>query len=882
MIFSGAPYFLLEKGKQDQWYPHVIFPFDDHDPTIQALWDRRALPYSSYTLSTLHAHLPIPNDWMIEGDAPIQLDSRRQTGRPKRASFDLGTFEVPNMLSMNGKEPGSVGFHYFLESPVADSVRFTGPPEVNAEAEFLRLSSLPAMEAYDLMEHRSQPYALCADGTVHDRKRLLLDGPSAWKKIGVRDIDMRHLVARLQILKDLRDETLHGEVTKTILDMEGIPYLGSGLFTNILYPPPRFMTIAGEDRHSLQSQIKALTAALATPGAWFDFNLPEWRLRIGQIIWEVSPHDGDFVDVSTCDKPWAGPSLERKWFLVQMVLAAELLLRLDAAVRVGLLRCSHDLQISEADIHDFERLRTAKVNWDMVAVRRLMDSFNFNYSPIQPEPSQSARSESSESSKKPHHFSFKNHRESASGKVLESAWTCNLIPGHVNRQLKGLLLFAENIGWPRIAELKEQFQLICQNGNSQRVNDAYNQPTQSISSTGHSKTCKNTMYSRSLSSRPLSLRYTKDPDTSGLSGWITRTWLAGLVLPGESISNILMATILENDVDAMMMLGPAANLYGGFSYHGRSWWSQECIVGRVLSSLDTNMCMGWLGSGLLPKDCRGLEPLDNTWFEVNVMDPPSCPGGPRIKQGKKISVKSTPLGVGDLTSGAFSLPVDAGDCGSKTKIDFQSLVFDVKGSSQQPKINEKHPLVARQATMVFSLGSSRRKSPGTVSFPLLYNVRFISSHECRPPGGLVLYRAPGNATKRGSSSASSSPIRRRHLPRLPGHPLHRSYTYKVISLDVLPKMPEPDSRSATGSDRALMWQEIMVLDARGGPEQEAFARAWCASVGYHAIVGRIGRTCLACCIREARAVKIRVVIRVGDGTMNGSLSNVNTRPSISS
>jgi hypothetical protein len=65
VIFSGAPYFLLEKGKQGYWYPHVIFPFDDHDPTIQSLWDRRALPYPSYTVSTLHAHLPIPGDCMF-------------------------------------------------------------------------------------------------------------------------------------------------------------------------------------------------------------------------------------------------------------------------------------------------------------------------------------------------------------------------------------------------------------------------------------------------------------------------------------------------------------------------------------------------------------------------------------------------------------------------------------------------------------------------------------------------------------------------------------------------------------------------------------------------------------------------------------------------
>ncbi|KAL4870489.1 hypothetical protein BDV12DRAFT_166061 [Aspergillus spectabilis] len=861
VIFSGAPYFLLEKGKQEEWYPHVIFPFDDRDPTIQGLWDRRRLPFASYTLSTLHAHLPVPGDWLIEGDTPVQLDSWRQTGSPRRASLDLGMFETPNMLSMNGKERGSVGFHYFLEMPVADSVRFIGPPRASAEADLLRLSSLPAMNAYDLMKHHKEPYGLCVDGTVHDRKRLLLDGPNAWKRIGVRNVDLRYLMARMQTLKDLRYEILHGEATKTLLDLEGVTDLYSGLFNNLLYPPPRFMTVEGEDLHSIQSQIKALTAVLATPGAWFDFSLPEWRLRIGQILWEQPPHgDGDFLDPSPSDKPWVCSGLERKWFLVQMVLAAELLLRLDATVRESLVRASHGLRISARNIRDFERLRTPKVNWDMVAVRRVMDSFDFEYS-LQEDISREARESS------------KQHHEASGQQVHESAWGCQLTPEHVDRQLQGLLRFAEKVGWPRIGELEEHFRAVCRNGTSQEVRYAYNQPVQNHLA-GYREGSE-AMYSRSIKYRPILLRSPDhDSEFSALGGWLTRTWLAGFVLPGASICHLLMACILENDADAMSTLGPVANVYGGFAYGGRSWWSQECIVGRVLASLEcTDICMGWVGSEVLPKDSRSLKPLDNTWFEVDVTDPPACPGGPRIKQGKKISHKSTPIGIGDLTSGAFSLPVDTPDDRlSKIQIDFQSLVFE--DTQRQPQ-DGKHALPTK-ATMFFSLRSGR-KSLKTISFPLLYNVRFISSHECRPPGGSILYSAPNKHHKRSSSSLSA----RRRSARLPGHPLHRSYAYEVVPIDSLPDKMGPESRAVNVEFyRALMWHKIMVLDARGGPEQEAFARAWCASVGYHTIIGRVGRTCLACCIREARAVKVRVVIRVGDEGSSRSCSKASSRSNV--
>ncbi|KAL3466848.1 hypothetical protein BJX64DRAFT_284002 [Aspergillus heterothallicus] len=883
VIFSGAPYFLLEKGKQEYWYPHVIFPFDDHDPTIQSLWDRRALPYPSYTVSTLHAHLPIPGDWMIEGDTPVQLDSWTHRDSPKRASLDLGVFEVPNMLSSNGKESGSVGLHYFLELPVADAVRFTGPPRASAEADFLRLSSMPAMEAYELMEHHSLPYALCRDGTVHDRKKLLLDGPAAWKRIGVRDVDLQKLVTRLQTLKELRHEILHGNTAKTIFDLEGTLDMFSGLFNNFLYRPPRFLTVEGEDPHSVQSQIKALTVVLATPGAWFDFSLPEWRLRIGQILWEASPTgDGDFIDPSTCESPWASPSLERKWFLIQMVLAAELLLRLDATVRVGLLGNSENLQVSRRDIQDFQRLQTPKVNWDMVAVRRLMDSFSFSYRSA---PSEQAAShpEAKGRIENPHHFSFMHlHRKPDTPHVQESAWACEFVPDHVDRQLKGLLLFADTIGWPNIAGLKEQFHAIYQNGKSQAVIDAYNRPVEATPLPGDQEGPETTMYSRSPSYRPLVLRPPANARESMLDGWVTRTWLSGLVLPGEGINHLLMSSILENDTNAIPKLGTTANLYGGFSYGGRSWWSQECIVGRVLSPLrGTNTCMGWMASDVMPKDSKTSELLENTWFEVISSDPPACPGGPRIKQGKKISIKSTPLGLGDLTSGAFSLPIDdAKDRQSRAKIEFHKLEFDVKERVREQQQAVDSPLEAQKATMVFSLRSGRRKTLKTVSFPLAYNVRFISSHECRPPSRLVSYSTPGAAGK--SSSASSSPIRRKHLPRLPGHPLHSSYTYKMIDIDSLPELAESESGLATlDLHRALIWHDIMVIDARGGTEQEAFARAWCSSVGYHAVVGRVGRTCLACCIREARAVKVRVVIRVGDGCPSHAASKVNRSGSFS-
>ncbi|PWY83550.1 hypothetical protein BO70DRAFT_290472 [Aspergillus heteromorphus CBS 117.55] len=867
-IFSGAPYFLLEKGKHGLWYPQIIFPFDDHEPTIQSLGDRRPLPHASYTLCTLHAHLPVPDDWVVEGELPVHLGSWKRADAPKRATFDVGVLEVPNMLSINGKDPGTIGFRHFLELPVADAALYIAPEKARPCSDLQHLSTLPATEVYELMGHYNDPYAQCSDGTIHDRKKMLCEGPGAWKRIGVRDVDLRTLVERLQKLKDLRYEILHGDVPKTLLDTESIRELYNGLFNRFLYPPVRFLLLDAHDPHCLKAQIKALTVVLSTPGAWLDFSMIDWRLHIGQLLWESPPHvDGDFLDPSKSEKPRLQATLERKWFLVQMVLAAELLLRLDATVRVGMLQNSREIDVSIRDVYDFDRLRSGKLNWDLVAVRRFMDSFTFTYDPVEPgcPPTSPSKLED-----RHHHRSFletlTHHRSpSPSAHHNESAWKCHLVPNHVDQQLKGLFVFADSLGWPRMDELKTALRSRLEGpGSEQTIREAYTTPVRNTLPTGYTAPeLRKEMYGRSLSRRLLLLRPRDRTQPLDIGGWVTRTWLAGFVIPGESISHLLMATLLENDADAMAVLGPVVNLYGGFAYNGKTWWSKKGIVGRVLASKEgTKVCLAWLGSSVVPKDSQTEQPLDNTWFEVNVKEPPRQPGKPRIKHGNRLSFDSTPLGLGDLTSGAFLMPVDGPtESWSKLRIDFEDLAFSIDKTGAPADALNHHLTVAEQAVVNFTLTSDTDGvGPTTVSFPLTYNVRFVSSHECRPPGGLISYHNSASATDSGRSSSTSSYVSHRHH-RLPGHPLHRSYGYQWVPLETL-----ADSRApADGNNGGLPKGDILVLDARSSHDKETFARAWCASVGHHAIVGKVGRTCLACCIREARALQVKVVIRIGEG-----------------
>ncbi|KAJ6095214.1 hypothetical protein N7486_005960 [Penicillium sp. IBT 16267x] len=870
-LLSGAPHFLLERGKHGRWYPQVIFPWDEKNPSILRMLDRKPLPHASFTLCTLHAHLPVPDDWAWKGGVPLQLGSWHRSGGFKRASFDVGVFEVPNMLANNGREPGTVGYRHFLEFDIADMIRYSGRPEPRIDPEFQRLAQLPATEAFGLMDGYSKPYSQCQSGAVLDRRQLLREGPAAWKRIGVRDISLRTLVQRLTRLRQLRLKILIDGSTMTVLDIETTRELHTILHTQFLYPHPPFEGLKPE---SLKSQIKTLTTVLATPGAWIDFSLPEWRVRVGQVLWEAPPHaDGDCSDeygAGSSQKPWMNPGMDRKWLLIQLLLAAELLIRLDAFVRRGMLHDPHGGLITVQELQHYDRMREGKVNWDLIVARRFLDNLEIAYgsTPAEVSPVGTPSSASSDKTTSKHHRfslleSINRRLTSSTEPDRRSAWQCQISSPHIRQQLEGLYVFAENIGWPSVDKLKTTLEQKLRNGSQALtfppVDTKVHQsaPEKTACEPAAARSVKGDMYTRSQSRRCIKLRSPciedDDPHASETLGWISRTWLSGFVVPGEGISHLLIGTLLENDTNAIQQLGPTANLYGGFIYGGRSWWSKACIVGRVLSALDcAQTCMGWVGSGVLPRDLNTLDPLDPGWFEVRVQRV-SCAGSasaacrPRIKHGGKVALESTPLGTGDISADAFTLPVDPPATSSPAPtVRLEALILAVNTPRR------RNIVVSDEASISFALemeSESESKSSTTITLPLKYNVRFVSGHECRPPLGF-LSNYQDKYKKPGTTDWSE-------FKRLPGHPLHRSFLYKHVSLESLPQHPAP-SANLNGP------HELIVIDARGSRNKETFVRAWCASVGSHALIGRVGRTCIACCVREARALNVQVVVRVGD------------------
>ncbi|KAJ9262389.1 hypothetical protein DTO212C5_7944 [Paecilomyces variotii] len=892
-FFSGAPHFILEKGRNDYWYPQVLFPWDLHVTMIQDLWDTQPLMHPSFTLSTLHAHLPVPDEWSKKGHTMMWKTDRRNSDVIRRASFDVGVFEFPNMISMNGKEPGSVGFRHFLELPVADNKKYKGPP-VPKGNDFQRLAALPVSEAFHIMEHLSSPYSECNNDIVHDRHKLLMEGPPGWKRIGVRDFTIESVVNRLQELSKIRHEILVERSAKTVLDRQSTRTLYDNLFTKFLYPPTR--TFEHLDRHSLKTQIEVLTEVLATKGAWFDFSLTEWRMRIGQILWEMPPHpDGDFLGTKDCPpdhyRVFSERGLDRKWFLLQMLLAAELLIRVDAVVRVGILEESKDIILTIQDIERFDKLRSGKVDWDLILVRRFFDNVDvqhYQHFPAQHEEGQvPPRDRPAGRHGLLSRIGSHKHRDAlVTSADPESAWDYVLVPRHPEKQLQGLFIFAQSIEWPGADELREKLSSKFKSGDSSTdTASIYASPVHNTLPERYVQTLdKSEMYRKSQSRRLLLLQWPRNGGKDGsyehdVGGWMSRTWLSGLVLPGEAIGHFLIATVLENDPKAMKALGPLANLYGGFVYDDRSWWSKMSVVGRVLSCLDkTTGCMGWIKSHVVPRDVHTGELLGDTWLEVETREVPQKSRKPRIQHGTQLALQSTPLGIGALSSDTFSLPVDQ-PVTDTTAITLEGLFLSRK---PEQETMQNGITVAKKAYVAFRLMDVAASKATILSFPLTYNTHFVSSYACLPPHGYATNSRNPFLDKTSIQQHKPTSGRSEHATadRLPGHPLHMSYPYRYIPLrsladigaSALPsrysnnknKNKNNNNNNIKNKSSESPFSETWILDARGEKDREAFARAWCASVGTSAVISRVGRTCLACSIREARAVDVGIVIRVGD------------------
>lgn len=882
-LFSGAPNLSVQlvDGRPS---PKVSYPWDNevsHDDAT----DSEPLGQASYMAATAHTHTPTGQ--------PIQSD------KLEHEVYQTTAIETPNWISAQGIEPGSVGFAHFVELPLADHL-ITEPHYDEASEEYVEM--------------------------VRNRE-LMQTNP---ERIGIRAVNMDSVYDRLVELQDLYEAFQQGPERVTILNNQSPGDLYAHLFSTFLTPPG----YAGSDLDptGLQVQILALVRILSLKGIWHDFSLVEWRIRLGQVLFnDPEPVlDGEFPPL------WS----ERDVLLLQISLSCELLLRLDAISATSAGQGEGQIHVTAREVAAFANVTTKKTDWDMMLARRFLD----NILVIKGDDS-SALTPVQEKRGLFSILGVNTPKELPRSDII-------FLPQHQSRQLSGLLHFAESIRWPTIDtivrslaeklgdpdQINEQIPQITSpsawtfNPTTPSVVSVYGTPLQTPRSANHQlddyfgrvqKPSVRRGNSRSLrvplSKTLLSLDDSPNSAVVDIGGWLSRSFLTGLILPGEAISHLLLSTLLENDKLAISVLGDSADLYGGFVYNGRSWWSKASIAGRVLAcSAGAQECMGWIHVDIVPEGA--LEGWHSIRSEQSPISSRINPDDDMVATDS--SALPASMGV-PVKSTDFVMPRDL-DNASKPLVrlvqwDLTPLntdLIDKDLDSEMPSEGEVYT-----PSLTFENGRDSRDHVLTLN----HEVQFVTSWPCFTPASTSI-ASPRYVTQRPTTGSLSHTSSKRsvgtklsrqnshgfepllsHPPEaadigpqrvyanerdqdqsdplrpegpVVAHPLHVSYNHLIISVtgvldaDFVVPFTVTANQLPTCSSSTLLkdghdegaghddHKAVLVLDARGSEDAQLLARAWCAEKGFHAVIGRVERTCLACCIREARGLGINIVIRV--------------------
>ncbi|KAJ9612170.1 hypothetical protein H2200_003767 [Cladophialophora chaetospira] len=953
-LFSGAPQFVLEKGRRGRYFPQSFFPWNN-DLETSDLQDRRYLKHESFSLSTLHAHLPIPDEvnWKPGLEPPIKKEGLELGKRPM---FELGIFERPNMLGMEGREPGTIGMRYFLERPVADGSLDEKVKEHGKDVEIdLAIANAPAMEAFKMLALSKENDELNAKIGKHapgvDRAKLIQEGARSWKAVGVRDISMDCFTQRMDVISHFRDQILNAGWKETVLNHMNSAELYSHLFSELLYPPRKVPTEAKHEKASLKIQIEALVKVLTTPGAWLDLSAPEARLRFGKILHSNSTRYDHATGLFIIDP-------ERKWLLIQLLLSVELVIRLDAALRLGVALHAESFEISSEEIHHFNKLRNLKVDWDLVAARRYLflsyikkiDKKGPVAAPQTPQHERPPHPRHTSSAAREHHgglfgglkhaMGLETTQESAAPQHLLDNYDVAILPRQPVVMVDGLVRFAENIGWPRGEQLHEALrQKLC----TPEPEDREKLLTDAMAVSGDkAPENRSDNLTGSLQSFNVDLR----PATAGtIGGWLSHSWLSALILPGTSICDILISTLLENDPDPQTLrdLG-STNLPlrgSGFILNGSSWWSKSSIVGRVIAPLrGAKESMGWIyAPNFVPLYENTLQPVSNRWVKIKSFAVPTERERPRIFDGDKLAEDSSPLGKGKggIMGSEFTMVTDhIFDNEATPELNVKDIKIHLS-ASDLTQASTEHPLSAWaqfDLSITQPAGSDNPVSASTpkqVRYGLNRAVYFVTAHPCRLPHGHATFKPGTSGFEHEQQHPHHKPGVAEHIP---AHPLHRTYTFAVKSLADLVQNPHAEPPNPANHD-----DPVWIIDARGHSsaqhpplnssasntstlttaasgeapnpasapppsnigmaitsptinnnnssnssfaggshdlekwlygstdpqmwEKDILVRAWCAEKGRNALIARSGRTCFSCAIREARALEVGVIVRVG-------------------
>ncbi|KAI5777165.1 hypothetical protein EDC01DRAFT_429401 [Geopyxis carbonaria] len=335
------------------------------------------------------------------------------------------------------------------------------------------------------------------------------------------------------------------------------------------------------------------------------------------------------------------------------------------------------------------------------------------------------------------------------------------------------------------------------------------------------------------------------------------SWFTGLLLPGKSMPFILMNSLVDCDIDTPKEFKnlQQTELNIGFQYRGCTYWSWECIVGKVLGAASgVTQIAGWVGPCSASADLERSEvaKINQTRSKCNKIAPSDI---------RNMASNSDPIGpqqdsypVSDYNQFPMNTDERPVDSIRIERLNFSPASCNPPGIHRQvlehAEAGHKKPIVIFDASITFAITLEQRARSWKVS--LRHDTPFISAYPCQ-----------------------DGP-----------HVLFCEYAYQQVRVDELVEIQNWGSSGSKDSDidddsddgetptNRNEVEEVLVVGAFGVPDNEVFARAWCSFWGLPSITADISRTCPACAIREAYAALVSVVILVDRNNVDVEIEEV--------
>ncbi|KAH7316449.1 hypothetical protein B0I35DRAFT_354879 [Stachybotrys elegans] len=747
-LFSGAPQFYVRSEGQFTGPPHpsAAFPFDE-ELEIRDMTDHVQIEDKAWGGATIWPHLTM--DQVHDGVA------RRQAQDKHRPHFHIRCRERPNMLSMQGLEKGTMGFSAALELAVGDSLE-----EEQFGFDTLGTKARIIVETREKMLSSSGFLNRIPQASILDR--LKRNGEL------YRDNDLRQR-SSMETYQDLFESLMR----------------------------PTTVVVDKKDQYSLANQINILVKCLATPNVWIDLSRVEWRIRLGQILW--GEPEGDELDDATSIHEVGNAderAEERYWLLMQILLATELLIRMDA-VSEGSESGAESFR--PIDVVNFERAATPTVKWCLILARRWLENIEIVKVETSSANKNGAQTNNTSSWLTTLASKISLYHPPAYERDHTPRYHYSITGRHGQRQVDGLTHFARRLRWPGIEAHDTQISDNAQDAAREKCTPMGSPGTISTTQSGYFGAWDVSHHSHD--GEKVQAQRRKLAAVLHASGWISKSYVFGLVLPGEALSHYLMATLLENDTEAITRLGSFANLCGGFVYGGKSFWSTSCIVGRVLAAgKGSAECMGWVSSDILPAG------MGEGWVNIDVEDVAEDMANlgrkARLWGKKRVERDSSILGDGDENSvlpADFIIPHENvyGITPPAVFVELRSLELLSPATSVRPTpLSEITPTPMTGATRAPELltypadlnfvVSLNGNTSTEYTFSLSYDISFVTAHPCAPSSRVRILSSPSSPTIQQIDVSGSDMLgKTSRIEQRTGHPLHKFFNYTVIHISEL-------------------------------------------------------------------------------------------------